>query len=210
MTEARETQLTKHSFYFETPLYDYIKAEDLPDELVSEDVDAWSSANGIDTTYDISAERMSFYPTNDFYNFYKVTLTCVRKGEVLIFFIYKVDKGAVKVGQLPSLASIQFGEIDEKYTKILSKDNLKLFKKAIGLASHGTGAGSFVYLRRIFEDLIKQSFNDNKDVLGIDEATFLSKRMAEKVDTLREFLPSELLEMKGLYAILSSGVHELS
>lgn len=32
----------------------------------------------------------------------------------------------------------------------------------------------------------------------------------DKVETLKAFLPSQLVEMKGVYAILSKGVHELT
>ena len=34
--------------------------------------------------------------------------------------------------------------------------------------------------------------------------------MEDKVETLKKFLPSQLVEMKSIYSILGKGVHELS
>jgi len=41
-----------------------------------------------------------------------------------------------KIGQYPSLADIQFTELGKKYNKVLPKEDLKNFKKAIGFHSH--------------------------------------------------------------------------
>ena len=46
---------------------------------------------------------------------------------------------------------------------------MREFTKAIGLAANGVGIGSFVYLRRIFENLVFQAFDEAKkepSVLG--------------------------------------------
>ena len=116
----------------------------------------------------------------------------------------------MKIGQLPSLADLQFSEIGKKYDKVLPEEDLKNLKKAIGLVAHGAGAGSFVYLRRIFENLIFETYKDNTPALGITEADFKTQRMEDKVEVLKKFLPSQLVEMKSIYSILGKGVHELS
>ena len=94
--------------------------------------------------------------------------------------------------------------------KVLDEESLFEFKRAIGLAAHGTGVGSFVYLRRIFENLIFEAYTEHKSALGVAEKDFISKKMEEKVEVLKAHLPSQLVEMKSVYSILSKGLHELS
>jgi len=203
-------KISKHYFYFETPLYDSIEIENLEESILKGDVDAYSSKNGIDTTYEIHARSVNGSYESSFDNFYKVTLTCKRKGnDILRFFIY-VDDGVVfKLGQLPSLVDIQFAEIGKKYDKFLSKEALKEFKRAIGLVTHGVGIGSFVYLRRIIENLIYETFDKHEKEIGITKEEFSKKRMEDKVNILKKYLPSQLVAMKSIYSILSKGIHEL-
>jgi hypothetical protein len=50
-----------------------------------------------------------------------------------------------KIGQYPSIADLAAGDL-KKYRKVLGKDRLFEFNRAIGLAAHGVGIGAFVYL----------------------------------------------------------------
>lgn len=209
--KKEEKKINNHEFYFETPLYDIIDRSQLEYDIHNGDVDAYSAKNGIDTTYKIYSRTVDSSYESSFRNFYKITLTCKRKdNDILRFFVYENDEIVVKLGQLPSLADIQFAEIGKKYDKLLSEQELREFKKAINLAAHGHGAGSFVYLRRIFENLINEAFRANKVTLGISDEDFRQKWMVNKVDLLKNYLPSQLLEMKSVYKVLSKGVHELS
>ena len=45
----------------------------------------------------------------------------------------------------------------KKYRKILGKEKYGEFGRAVGLYTHGIGIGSYVYLRRIFENLIEEA-----------------------------------------------------
>jgi len=209
--EPKEQEaMTRHEFYFETPLYEVVESK-LVEDIHDGDVDAYSARNGIETTYKIYSRSVNGQYESGFENFYKITLTCKRKNnDVLRFFVYDNDEIIVKLGQLPSLADIQYAELGKKYDKVLPEEDLKNLKKAIGLVAHGAGAGSFVYLRRIFENLIQDTYIKNADAIGLAEAQFKTKRMEDKVETLKNFLPSQLLEMKSIYGILSKGVHELS
>jgi len=214
--------ISKHDFYFETALYELIDYPQLESEsnLLTGDVDAYSSRNNTDTTYKINLVWTKILETkyiNQFSEprrgFCNVILSCKRKdNDILYFFIYndEINKKVMKVGQYPSIADLQFAEIGKKYDKILSSQDLHDLKKAIGLMAHGAGAGSLVYLRRIFENIIWDTYEKNKDTLNISEVDFKKKRMDEKVDFLKDFLPSQLVEMKSIYGILSKGVHELS
>ena len=73
------------------------------------------------------------------------------------------------------------------------------------------GIGSFVYIRRIFENLIDQAHNLAKsEIKDFSEDIYLNSRMDKKIIMLKDFLPVFLVENRILYAILSKGIHELS
>jgi hypothetical protein len=215
---AEEVMLiSKHDFYFETPLYEIVDLNLLEDNTFSGVVDAYSAKNSTDTTYAVSSKGIDTWPewngsSHISVGFYLVTLNCRRKDDdTLRFVVYRnaVKSIAVKVGQWPSLADLQFAEIGKKYDKVLPEEDLRNLKKAIGLAAHDAGAGSFVYLRRIFENLIQKTL-DSADGVEITQANFKNTRMDDKVELLKDFLPSQLVEMKSIYGILSKGVHELT
>lgn len=209
--ENLEKQLiTKHQFYFDTPLYQVIELNEIESDFLSGDVDGYNSISSFDTTYNIEVSHIGYHD-NNFRGFYTILLTCKRKSnDKLRFIVVKGQDFVIKVGQYPSLADIQFAEIGKKYDKVLDKESLFEFKRAIGLAAHGTGVGSFVYLRRIFEKLIFQTFKNHKSTLGVEEKDFILKKMENKVEILKNYLPSQLVEMKSIYSILSKGLHELS
>jgi len=140
----------------------------------------------------------------------QTTLVCVRTGEE--FYVYvdydEEQKIFQKIGQYPSIASFHISQI-KKYDKVLNKEKLKEFTRAIGHAANGVGIGSFVYLRRIFEQLIEEAHIKAKGDNGWDDETYLKQRMAEKIELLKNHLPSFLVENKSLYSILSVGIHSL-
>lgn len=220
--QIEEKKITKHQFYFEISLYNEIKIDDLEEDIFNWDVDAYSNTLSDSTTYKINS-GLSYDREYDIDNIYywsysyifewfkQITLTCKRKNEeVLTYLIYVKNNTFIKVWQYPSLADIQFWELWKKYNKILSIGDLKNYKKAIWLFSHWAWAGSFIYLRRIFENLIYKTFESHVKDLGITEENFLKLRMMEKVDFLQKYLPSRLVKMKAIYWILSKWVHELT
>ena len=90
----------------------------------------------------------------------------------------------MKIGQYPSVADIHIGQV-KQYDKVLDKSILREFTKAIGLAANGVGIGSFVYLRRIFENLVYDAFDEAKREGGLDLELFNKQRMDEKIKYTR-------------------------
>ncbi|MCH8303827.1 MAG: short-chain dehydrogenase [Candidatus Marinimicrobia bacterium] len=128
------------------------------------------------------------------------------------YYIYYFKQGKLftKVGQFPSVADFQIPQI-QRYRKILGEEQFKELTRGIGLASHGVGIGSFVYLRRIFENLIEEAHSlaqaeDEK----FKEIDYIKARMDEKIKIVKNFLPEFLVENRSIYTILSKGIHELS
>lgn len=73
------------------------------------------------------------------------------------------------------------------------------------------GAGSFIYLRRIFENLIEETRQEaaSQDPKW-NNSTFEGSKMDHKIKLLKDYLPDYLIENRKLYAILSKGIHELT
>lgn len=151
---------------------------------------------------------------------FEVILKCKRYGTFLHYLVHaEYDNedyehshimSISKVGQYPSVADFHIGQV-HKYDKVLPKDKMREFTKAIGLAANGVGIGSFVYLRRIFEHLVFEALEValSKDE-QFDRDTFTTAKMNEKIKMLSGYLPDFLVENHTIYGILSKGIHELS
>lgn len=133
---------------------------------------------------------------------------CTRNGEHKFYCTIRVKENQLtKIGQYPSLADLAESEI-KKYRKPLGEQFTEL-SRAVGLAAHGIGIGSFVYLRRIFETLIEEAHTKAIEGRDWDEEAYTRVRMDEKIVQLKGFLPEFLVENRNLYSILSKGIHEL-
>lgn len=138
-----------------------------------------------------------------------IPFVCTRDESHNMYFYFMVHNYTVrKIGQYPSLVDLNSNKI-KKYRKILG-DKYKEFNRAVGLASHGVGIGSFVYLRRIFENLIEEAHQEAKKTPLWNENDYNSSRMNEKIELLKDELPDFLVKTKFIYSILSKAIHELS
>lgn len=150
----------------------------------------------------------SYFRNNDF----KIKFKCLREEYLhsVYFYVRIENDGIFKIGQNPSVADLTNSFVTKKYKNILKLNTITEFNKAIGLYSHGIGIGSFVYLRRIFENLIFETEEQVKtDNDSWDEEKFRNSKMNEKIHLLKNHLPSFLVENKEIYGILSKGIHEL-
>lgn len=137
---------------------------------------------------------------------------CTRKENdfhTIFFSVLISDNKLYKIGQYPSLATLQVKNVKE-YNKVLSKEKFSEFKRAIGLHSHGIGIGSFVYLRRVIEDLIEDAHKKAKKDTKFNENDYTTNKVVEKIKMLRGFIPDFLIENARLYSIISKGIHELT
>lgn len=141
---------------------------------------------------------------------FSLEFACSRNANHVLDFIFRVHSTVLtKIGQFPSLADLQANDTG-KYRKALGAEKLREYNKGVGLAAHGVGIGSFVYLRRIFEEQIEVAHRDASQTPGWSEEEYHRSRMDEKIGLLHDFLPEFLVENRGLYGVLSKGVHELS
>ena len=207
--------LTASKFYFETPLYSacsitYEQAENLILREVR--CDGYCSSCRRESTFAYRPQKGLLLPQNtagkpQFTG--TLAIACARVNYHSIAFNVRIMAGKLlKVGQYPSFADIALDE-SKQYSGLLSKDDAGEFHKSIGLAAHGVGIGSYVYIRRIFERLIQQRFDEFKTAEGWSEDEFKKLRMAERIDFLKDHLPNFLVRNKRIYSIVSLGIHEL-
>ena len=141
----------------------------------------------------------------------EIQLPCIRdENHPKASFYFQIHGNTlIKVGQYPSIADLSIVEL-KKYQKVLQAEDCRELSRSVGLAAHGIGIGSFVYLRRIFERLIfevKQRVC--LDGVEINEDEFSRGTMDVKIKLLKDHLPLFLVENQGIYGILSKGIHEL-
>ena len=140
---------------------------------------------------------------------YAMTYRCTRdRQHFIIFDLITTDDKIIKVGQYPSVADLVIPEI-AKYKPVLGTQ-YREFSKAICLFAHGIGIGSFVYLRRIIENLVFDKYNEVSENLEISNTEFMRLKFDEKIEALKPYLPEVLVANKNIYGIVSKGIHELS
>lgn len=140
---------------------------------------------------------------------YAMTYRCTRdRQHFIIFDLITTDDKIIKVGQYPSVADLVIPEI-AKYKPVLGTQ-YREFSKAIGLFAHGIGIGSFVYLRRIIENLVFDKYNEVSENPEISNTEFMRLKFDEKIEALKPYLPEVLVANKNIYGIVSKGIHELS
>ena len=162
--------------------------------------------------HSVFSVRKNNYSTNSYYTNYIFTLSfnCSRKKSHQALFVFRAHEGILqKIGQIPSLAELALPDL-RKYRQVLGQEGFKELTRAIGLTTHGVGVGAFVYLRRIFESLIEDAHVVASKDTGWDDDVYSRARMDEKISLLKYHLPEFLVQNRGLYSILSVGVHTLS
>lgn len=136
---------------------------------------------------------------------------CTHNHDHRIYFTFTIQNSIIqKSGQFPTLLDLEDSSEINKYKKELDKEEGRNYHKAIGLASHGVGAGSYVYLRRIFEGFIYEAKDKAIKEGVITEDDFVPKKMNDRIELLKDYLPEILVEHKEYYSVVSKGIHELS
>ncbi len=221
------SNLHPYSFFFDLPLYTKIKVDETNRTEFYElmnfrgGIHAYNPILKENTTYRVQLDKYisgGNYQVSSYEGFSKFELRCVRNNYLISCFVHldtiEDEQGNEeyyfqKVGQLPSIADLHISKIKE-YDKVLTREKIKEVTRAIGLAANGVGIGSFVYLRRVFEDLVEEAHKIATKDNAIDEDAYTKGRMIEKIELLKNYLPDFLVANKSIYGILSLGIHELT
>ena len=215
--------------FLKTPLYNNFQVDRFDDFKVQDvknfkgTIDAFcieckksSTFRRVDMNQREDEEYEDYHRSSHESNVFCVSFACTRNESHNMYFYFMVHDSLLadhdtvtKIGQYPSLADLNSDEI-KKYRKILGDNKYNEFSKAIKLASHGIGIGSFVYLRRIFKNLIEEAHQEAIKTNSWNEDDYKKSRMDDKIGLLEDYLPDFLVTKKILYSILSKGIHELS
>jgi hypothetical protein len=204
-------------FYISYPLYEEVSFPEGKDfngwiiKYFGGTLDAYCPECGAHSIFSHQPRQVSHDKDSWVYDhLFEVTLVCSRDKKHHLYFLFQVrGRTMQKIGQFPSLATLNLYDV-RQYAQVLEKDTFREFTKAIGLAAHGVGVGSFVYMRRIFEGLVEEAHRAAQVHPDWDESLYLRSRMNDRIQLLAAYLPKFLVENRALYGILSKGIHELS
>lgn len=133
---------------------------------------------------------------------------------LFINFIVVDDKHVMKIGQYPSIYDLNEEINNRKFLKLLGKEYEEYYKSACSLYSFNTCIGAMVYLRRIFEKILIDTFDEHNREISISLEEFKSSkiRMEAKIRILKDFLPDILFEngFNTIYSKISNGIHNLT
>lgn len=217
-----EIPASPKEFHFEMPLYKEIVITEANLKKISELIDFSSTIdayciycgkesvfeNNNRPGYGIPALRACVESESEEY--FITSYICTRNSAHEYISYFQIGSSVIqKVGQFPSVADLQIPQI-QKYRKLLGNEKYKEFTRALGLAAHGVGIGSFVYLRRIFEELIERAHSIASQNPEFEEEEYKRDRIEEKILLLKDLLPKFLVKHRPIYSILSKGIHELS
>ena len=134
-------------------------------------------------------------------------------GHNLIILFKIIDENTImKVGQSPSIYDMNEEINNKSFLKELGEEYASYYKTACSLNSFNSNIGAMTYLRRIFEKLLLDCFEQNKGELEITKEDFTKFRMEDKLDKLKNFLPQIIFEngYNQVYSKVSDGIHNLS
>jgi hypothetical protein len=209
------------NFHLEMPLYYSfdLSINDIEKkifELLSnrQTIDAyciWCDKEGVFRAYNYLSDNCSVPRWTTRHNgLIEIEYRCTRnENHAYHIYYFKAGNYFTKVGQYPSVADFQIPQA-EKYRKILSKNDYIELTRGIGLSAHGVGIGAFVYLRRIFENLIGEARVKAEKDKNFSNDKYSKAKMDEKIKLVKNYLPDFLVENSSLYSILSKGIHALT
>ena len=131
----------------------------------------------------------------------------------LLVIFKKIDDSTImKVGQYPSIYDLNEEINNRTFLKMLDEEYEGYYKNACSLYSFNTCIGAIIYLRRIFEKILLDTYNENKESIDLSLEDFKKLRMENKLKKLSNHLPSILFEQgfNIIYTKISDGVHNLS
>lgn len=134
---------------------------------------------------------------------------CLRQYHLITFIVHLTDTLLMKVGQIPSTADLAQGELKTIRRGLADTDRVEM-SRALGLFAHDTHIGAFVYLRRVFERMIRRAHERHVEVGLPAVPDFETSRMEDRIQAVRDQLPSGVVANRRVFSVLSKTIHELS
>lgn len=139
-----------------------------------------------------------------------IKFVCAMRDSHYLDFVISFDGHTIrKIGQYPTVADLSKQDFDT-FSKVMSNEDTRELKRAVGLHAQGIGIGSFAYLRRVYERMIADAAKEAIDNGAMKEDDLKGLKEKEKINLLSNYLPDFLVNNKVFYGIVSKGIHELS
>lgn len=183
----------------------------LNDKVITYDKSDYSSLSN-------NSSSITIYDINSRFFIFK-KLECPTCDEKLtMIFLYEKNCIA-KVYQSFISDIIKDEDIQQfKKMKLLNEDDLKELNNANKCKKLGMNIASFVYMRRIFENMLQRIYEAHQSEVTIKDASkkFTDLFVKDKVKLLKPYLPILMNEEVSsdkyikLYKLLSEGIHKLN
>lgn len=134
-------------------------------------------------------------------------------GHQLVADFRVIDETHIeKIGQYPSIYDMNEEINNKQFLKLLSKEYSEYYKTSCSLYSFNSCIGALTYLRRIFEKLLIDVFNDHKDEVSTKFEDYKKMRMEDKIHEIKVYLPDIMQEQgfNSIYTKVSNGIHNLT
>jgi len=151
--------------------------------------------------------------TDDHHKYFHKTFQCsiCKKIYIVSFAISAKDDNMIlqKIGQYPPLH--EFSKLETKeFSKLLKKiGREKDYYNAIRFSTDNNYIPAFTYLRRVFEGILKYTFDNNKSAFNITYEKFQEYKTSQKIEYLKKYWPDSIHSHYNIYRILSAGIHSL-
>lgn len=152
--------------------------------------------------------------------FFTITYSCSYNPKHKMHITFKLtnedtELSIMKIGQYPPISMLN-EKLIRSFRKELDSHDYQELSKALQLHSNGLAVASFVYLRRIYENLIKKEHdNQSSSIENWDEEKYKKLSFGEQVkylvDNGADLIPSAINQRKDkIYRVLSLGIHQYS
>ncbi|ARU61969.1 hypothetical protein CBW65_13865 [Tumebacillus avium] len=221
--------LEERTFYYFCPFckketHIIYKGHELKEKYIDPKLATYSYSYSMSEEYDLYVEtankdnalRLAEFTEQVFEDnrVFQMNLECTSKEKHTMYLVFHLtsDNFLMKTGQYPSIYDFDNSLVE--YKKILKDKNItKELTSATRLISHDMAVGAFLYLRRIFENLLFEQSERAKLDNKIDAEVYSGADTKRRVEMLHiiGYVPAYLDEINPfLYDILSKGVHKLS
>ena len=183
--------MTAEEFIFKAPPYRKITGDDFQ-ELYNElntynlSVSGFNPVSNVESTYHMLSPSIGVgkgpFHNQDFEPYAEdvrvMSFQCGRFGDILTLFVRfnKKDGYIMKIGSYPSLRDFRKEDI-KKFRKVLTPKQQQELMTGIMIYTNGAGIGSYVYLRRIFEDIVFEEAQRLIAIGKLDEKIFRPVRL---------------------------------
>jgi hypothetical protein len=152
--------------------------------------------------------------------FFTITYSCSFNSNHKMHITFKLtnedtELSIMKIGQYPPISMLN-EKLIRSFRKELDNHDYQELSKALQLHANGFPVASFVYLRRIYENLVeKEHRKQSTSQKNWDEEDYRRRSFGDQVKLLvdngADIIPAEIKHHKEkIYRVLSLGIHQYS